>query len=51
MTSTDGLDPLTFAGSFAYLESDVPPGLTLPACSTTRRSCRQTGPAYAPSCS
>jgi hypothetical protein len=36
MTSTDRLDPLTFAGSFAYLESDLPPGLTLPAWRSQR---------------
>jgi hypothetical protein len=29
MTSCNRLDPLAFAGSFAYLESDLPPGVTL----------------------
>jgi len=36
MTSSDRLDALTFAGSFAYLESDLPPGLTLPAWRSQR---------------
>jgi hypothetical protein len=31
MTSLDRLDPLAFAGAFAELESDLPPGMTLPA--------------------
>ena len=31
MTTPDRLDPLAFVGSFAELESDVPPGTTLPA--------------------
>ena len=31
MTRPDRLDPLTFAGSFAYLDSDVPAGVTLAA--------------------
>ena len=31
MPSRDRRDPLSFAGCFAYLESDVPPGLTLSA--------------------
>jgi single-strand DNA-binding protein len=31
MTSPDRLDPLSLAGSLAYLEADVPLGLTLPA--------------------
>jgi hypothetical protein len=38
MTSPDRLDPLSFAGSLAYLKADVPLGLTLPA----RRSQRTT---------
>ena len=29
MTSPVRLDPLAFAGSFAYLASDIPPGVTL----------------------
>jgi hypothetical protein len=37
MTSPDRLDPLAFAGSFAELESDLPPGMTLPAWRTERR--------------
>jgi hypothetical protein len=36
MTSPDRLDPLSFAGSFAYLEADVPPELTLPAWRSQR---------------
>jgi hypothetical protein len=36
MTSPDRLDPLAFAGSFAELESDLPPGMTLPAWRTER---------------
>jgi hypothetical protein len=31
MTSPDRLDPLSLAGSLAYLEADVPLGLTPPA--------------------
>jgi hypothetical protein len=31
VTSPDRLDPLTFAGSFAYLDSEVPAGVTLAA--------------------
>jgi hypothetical protein len=31
MTSPDRLDPLAFVGSFAELESDLPPGMTLKA--------------------
>jgi hypothetical protein len=31
VTSPDRLDPLTFAGSFAYVDSDVPAGVTLAA--------------------
>ena len=46
MTSPDRLDPLAFAGSFAYLESDVPPDMTL----TTWRSQRsRSAPASASS--
>jgi hypothetical protein len=37
MTSPDRLDPLAFAGGFAELESDLPPGMTLPAWRTERR--------------
>jgi hypothetical protein len=37
MTSPNRLDPLTFPGSFAELESDLPPGMTLPAWRTERR--------------
>jgi hypothetical protein len=29
MTSPDPLDPLAFAGCFAYVDSDIPPGVTL----------------------
>jgi hypothetical protein len=29
MTSPDRLDPPTFTGCFAYLEADIPPGMTL----------------------
>jgi hypothetical protein len=36
MTSPDRLDPLSFAGSFAYLDSHVPPGMTLPAWRSQR---------------
>jgi hypothetical protein len=36
MTSRDRLDPLAFAGSFAELESDVPPGMTLQAWRSER---------------
>ncbi len=36
MTSPDRLDPLTFAGCFAYLDSDVPPGVTLPVWRSQR---------------
>jgi hypothetical protein len=36
MTSPDRLDPLAFAGSFAELESDVPPGMTLQAWRSER---------------
>ena len=36
MTSPDRLDPLAFAGSFAELESDLPPGMTLPAWRSER---------------
>jgi hypothetical protein len=38
MTSTDRLDPLSFHGCFAYLDGDIPPGLTLPAWRSARRS-------------
>jgi hypothetical protein len=31
VTTPDSFDPLALRGSFAYLESDVPPGVTLPA--------------------
>jgi hypothetical protein len=31
VTAPDRFDPLALAGSFAYLQSDVPPGVTLPA--------------------
>ena len=31
MTGPDRLDPLSFTGCFAYLASDVPPGLPLSA--------------------
>ncbi len=36
MTSPDRLDPLTFAGCFAYLDSDVPAGVTLPVWRSQR---------------
>jgi hypothetical protein len=36
MASPDRLDPLAFAGSFAELESDLPPGMTLRAWRTER---------------
>jgi hypothetical protein len=36
MSSPDRLDPLGFAGSFSYLESDVPPGITLQAWRSRR---------------
>jgi hypothetical protein len=36
MTSPDRLDPPSFAGSFACLEADVPPELTLPAWRSQR---------------
>jgi hypothetical protein len=29
MTSPDRLDQLAFCGRFAYLDSDIPPGMTL----------------------
>jgi len=29
MTSPDRLNPLAFVGCFAYVDSDVPPGVTL----------------------
>jgi hypothetical protein len=31
VTNPNRLDPLSFAGSFAYVESDVPAGVTLAA--------------------
>jgi hypothetical protein len=36
MTSPDRLDPLSLAGSLAYLEADVPLGPTLPAWRSQR---------------
>ena len=36
MTGPDRLDPLAFTGSFAELESDLPPGVTLPAWRSER---------------
>jgi hypothetical protein len=36
MTSPDRLDPLSFTGSLAYLEADVPLGQTLPAWRSQR---------------
>ena len=36
MTDPDRLNPLLFAGCFAYLDSDVPAGMTLPAWRSQR---------------
>jgi hypothetical protein len=36
VTSPDRLDPLTFAGSFAYLDRDVPVGVRLAAWRSQR---------------
>jgi hypothetical protein len=43
MTSLDRLDPLTFNGCFAYLESDIPPGVTLPAWRSQRTASNADG--------
>ena len=36
MTSPDRLDPLSFTGCFAELDSDIPPGVTLLAWRSQR---------------
>jgi hypothetical protein len=36
MTSPDRLDPLAFCGCFAYLDSDIPPEMTLADWRTQR---------------
>jgi hypothetical protein len=36
VASSDRLHPLSFAGCFAYFDSEIPPGVTLPAWRSRR---------------
>jgi hypothetical protein len=44
MASPDRLDPLSFAGCFAYLDSEIPPGVTLPAWRSRRSGSKRKAP-------
>jgi hypothetical protein len=44
MAGSDRLDPLSFAGCFAYLDSEIPPGVTLPAWRSRRSGSRPKPP-------
>jgi hypothetical protein len=44
MASLDRLDPVSFAGCFAYLDSEIPPGVTLPAWRSRRSGSKRKPP-------
>jgi hypothetical protein len=44
MASPDRLDPLSFAGCFAYLDSEIPPGVTVPAWRSRRSGSKRKAP-------
>ena len=44
MSSPDRLDPLSFAGCFAYLDSEIPAGVTLRAWRSRRSGSKRKPP-------